>query len=297
MKLLQNKAFKTTILSTSVAFLAFAGATLYKTVNNPPAESLEVAAAKSVVYNEGNYNKLLQAKGFEAVEVDKEKPHVFVIEYTGGFDKVSMVKFNDNVERVWAKAKKGDKLILDIDSHGGSASSCFSMANEVDLLSDAVDMHVTATIDHAAGSCGYYLALSADDIIMAKSASVGNIGALRSYAKANKGSGVVGMIVGNGNEVVTIGSTRIKELLAGAPVKSVADEEFHKLLLSKITNKFFDYVRNSRGDRLKDEKVAFSALSFYYEDAVDVGLVDGSGTTRSVLIELYKSGHKITKIN
>lgn len=300
MKVLKHKFIRLPLLAASAALLIYASVTFYKDLIDQEDSAIIATKINSVKVNSGNYNKELVAKGMKTVEVDESKPEVFVINHAGPFDGMSMFNFLKKSEALAINAKDGDKLYLNIQSSGGSAIACKTMSGEVDVIKEELNLSVSAFVDIYAMSCGYMLAASADNIYMAKSAMIGNIGVLRTYFKKNGSvsSGVVGKLLTSSSvKKEVIGSTRIKELLGGQPSETEADVDFQKFMMARSAKEFFSYVSDSRGERLKNEKMAFNGLYYGYEDAKEIGLVDGHANFKAELRKLHRQGYKITIIN
>ena len=66
------------------------------------------------------------------------------------------------------------------------------------------------------------------------------------------------------------------------------EKVFWQSVLNTTHKQFIDQVKQGRGDRLKDDPRLFSGLVWTGEQAVELGLIDGLGSTSYVAREVVK---------
>lgn len=294
-KQVNGLSYKTIFLVFGLIFLAIGLNAFYKGVYEEDCIGLCTVNMSASYANEGRtlkgagrptYNQALKNMRAKEGKFTAKNNKVFVVDYNTGFSLQSSKIFGAKVNEIKGAAIKGDIVVINITSPGGSALACASDYNKVVSLKQR-GIKVVATIDYAALSCGYYLASGADLIIADSEAWVGNIGAVVSLPKPKKGS-----------EKIVIGSTKTKELLAGRTPSSDEDVAIFKEVVAMSFNSFKNSVINGRGNRLdkKDYGVVFSALPFSGNRGVELGLVDNIATSHDFLQSLYYSGFPIVKI-
>lgn len=138
-----------------------------------------------------------------------------------------------------------------------------------------------AVITDICASGGYYVAAAADQIYADKASIVGSIGVLMN------GFGFVDTMSKLGIERRLLTAGDHKGFLD--PFSPVKPEELRHVqaLLDGIHRQFIEVVKRGRGDRLKGEdSVLFSGLVWTGEQSLELGLVDGLGSSSYVAREL-----------
>jgi serine protease SohB len=146
------------------------------------------------------------------------------------------------------------------------------------------DIKVTVTVDYMAASCGYMLSASADHIIVSPSAMVGNIGSVMPMPKPKK-------------PIEMIGTTRAKELMAGATAKSAKDKAILERQAKLMVVPFYKAVFANRKIKPQDIPMVFSAHLFPATMAKDLGLVDELLDKRSVKLRYFMTGYTMVEVN
>ncbi len=190
----------------------------------------------------------------------------------------------DNVVAGLRKAfanKQNVGVILRINSPGGSPVQSGYIADEINRLRGLhPDIPVYAVLTDICASGGYYIAANADEIYADKATLVGSIGVIMN------GFGFVEAMQDLGIErrLLTAGTNK-GFLDPFSPLKE--DETDHvRTLLSTMHNQFISVVKAGRGDRLKDDPTLFSGLLWTGEQAIELGLVDGLGSSSYVAREI-----------
>ncbi len=214
--------------------------------------------------------------------VDRQ-PHVAIIEVRGaimdGADSSA-----DNVITALRKAfasKQAEAIILRINSPGGSPVQAGYINDEINRLKALnPDKKVYAVITDIGASGGYYLAVAADEIYADKASLVGSIGVTAS------GFGFVDLIdkLGIERRVMTSGDN--KAFLDPFSPQNQEETEFWKTVLETTHQQFIQVVKEGRGDRLLNHDEVFTGLVWSGEQALELGLVDGLGSSSYVAREL-----------
>ncbi|MEZ0167713.1 S49 family peptidase [Microvirga sp. TS319] len=169
-----------------------------------------------------------------------------------------------------------------VNSPGGSAAQSHLIFKRIRALADEKKIPVLAFVEDAAASGGYMIACAADEIFADPASIVGSIGVV------SAGFGFQELIarIGVERRVHTAGQN--KAMLDPFRPENPEDVARLKGLQSKIHEVFVDLVRTRRGGRLNDSyEDLFSGAFWVGAEALDLGLVDGLGDTRSVLRERF----------
>ena len=173
--------------------------------------------------------------------------------------------------------KKVKAVILRINSPGGSPVQASYVYNEIQRLKQTrEDIKVYAVIADMGASAAYYIASAADEIYADPGSVVGSIGAYMAtfgFDEAMKKVGVTRRFYGSGEHKALTDPFQPEDPVAAAHLRmTVAD----------IHQQFIEKVKEGRGDRLKDDPKLFTGLIWTGRQSVDLGLVDGLGSSGSV---------------
>jgi len=201
----------------------------------------------------------------------------------------------DNVVSGLRSAFKHDDtagIIMRINSPGGSPVQAGYINDEIQRLrAKYPDIPVYAVATDICASGGYYIAAAADEIYADKASVVGSIGVLMDgfgFVEAMKNLGVE-------RRLLTAGEHK-GFLDPFSPMKE-KDADHIKNLLNDIHAQFIQTVKEGREKSLKaKEKLAllenpdlFSGLIWTGEQALELGLVDGLGSSSYVAREIIKA--------
>jgi protease-4 len=181
------------------------------------------------------------------------------------------------------KEEQAKAIILRINSPGGSPVQSGYIYDEIKRLRQIyTDKPVYAVITDIGASGAYYIAAAADSIYADKASLVGSIGVVAG------GFGFVDLMnkVGVERRLYTAGEH--KAFLDPFSPSKEGEKEFWQGVLNTTHQQFIDQVKLGRGERLKDSPELFSGLVWTGEQAVDLGLVDGLGSSSYVAREIVK---------
>ena len=179
------------------------------------------------------------------------------------------------------KDKNTKAVILRINSPGGSPVQAGYINDEMFRLREKYpNIPLYAVVSDVCASAAYYIASGATEIYADKGSIVGSIGVLMdSY-------GFVGTLdkLGVERRLITAGENK-GFLDPFSPLKP-DDKAFMEGMLSEVHQQFIDVVKKGRGDKLVDDPVLFSGLFWSGEKSVELGLVDGLGSSSYVAREI-----------
>lgn len=168
-------------------------------------------------------------------------------------------------------------VIVAINSPGGSPVQSGYIYDEMMRLKQKhPEKKLYAVIADIGASGGYYIASAADDIYADKASLVGSIGVTAS------GFGFVEALDKLGVERRHFTAGEHKSFLDPfSPVKET-EREFWQGVLNSTHAQFVRAVERGRGERLKITDHIASGLVWNGEQALEIGLIDGLGSVRSV---------------
>lgn len=174
-------------------------------------------------------------------------------------------------------------VVLRINSPGGSPVQSGYIYDEIRRLrGEHPAIKVYAVITDLGASGAYYIASAADEIYADKSSLVGSIGVTAATF------GFVGTMDKLGVERRVYTSGEHKAFLDPFQPEKPEETEFWRSVLSTTHRQFIDSVKQGRGDRLRfaEHPELFSGLIWSGEQALELGLIDGLGSTSYVAREV-----------
>ncbi|MEH6571299.1 MAG: signal peptide peptidase SppA [Halioglobus sp.] len=172
-------------------------------------------------------------------------------------------------------------VVIAINSPGGSPVQSSYIYNEIMRLKTLHEKPVYAVISDIGASGAYYVASAADEIFANESSLVGSIGVTAA------GFGFTGLIEKIGVERRQFTSGEHKTFLDPfAPVKE-DEAEFWNGVLGDVHQNFINAVERGRGDKLKNTPDLYSGLIWNGSQAIELGLIDGLGSVRSISREKH----------
>ncbi|MEO9963655.1 MAG: S49 family peptidase, partial [Nisaea sp.] len=175
------------------------------------------------------------------------------------------------------EAESSVGVILRINSPGGSPVQSGYVYDEiVRLRSEYPDKKVYAVISDIGASGAYYIAAAADEIYADKASLVGSIGVVAG------GFGFTEIMdkLGVDRRLYTAGEN--KAFLDPFSPEEEKEVQFWQDVLETTHSQFIESVRKGRGDRLADDEQLFSGLVWSGEQALELGLIDGLGSSSHV---------------
>jgi signal peptide peptidase SppA len=188
------------------------------------------------------------------------------------------------VEKTLERAFAPERLVavaVQVNSPGGSATQSALVADRIRGLAADKEVPVFAFCEDVAASGGYWLACAADEIFAHPTSLVGSIGVI------SQGFGLDGLIerFGVQRRLYTAGTSKSR-LDPFLPEKQ-EDVEWLRDLQDQLHEMFQQWVVSRRGSRLREGAELFTGEVWTGARAVELGLVDGLGTARTVLAERF----------
>jgi len=215
--------------------------------------------------------------------VTSDKEHTALVDVRGIIapdTKASADKIVEGLRDAF-KDKNTKGVILRINSPGGSPVQSGYVYNEILRLREKHEnIPIYAVIADMGASGAYYIASAADAIYADKASIVGSIGVLMN------GFGFVETLkeIGVERRLLTAGDH--KGILDPFSPMSEQDQILIQSLLNKLHQQFIAAVKKGRKDKLKDNPDIFSGLFWDGEEGLELGLVDGFGSSGYVAREL-----------
>jgi len=196
------------------------------------------------------------------------------------------------VDKLFAD-KKSPAVALIINSPGGSPTQSSLIAEKIISKSKEKKKKVLAFVEDVAASGGYWLACSADEIIVDQNSIVGSIGVI------SPGFGFVEFIKKIGVERRVYTSGKSKSFLDPFKEEKKEDIKRLKIIQEQIHENFISYVKSRRGAKLKktEYKEIFNGLFWVGQRAIDLGLADQIGSIHEVIKKRYGDKAKIKIID
>ena len=182
------------------------------------------------------------------------------------------------------EAQGAKAVVLRINSPGGSPVQAANINDEIRRLRGLhPDIPLYAVVEDVCASGGYYVAVAADKIFVAKASLVGSIGVLMD------GFGFTGTMEKLGVERRLLTAGENKGFLDPFSPLDATQRNYAKTMLGDIHGQFIEAVRLGRGDRLKENDETFSGLVWTGERSIELGLADALGSVAYVAREVVKA--------
>ncbi len=216
----------------------------------------------------------------------KTGPHTALIEINGVIADDAPANADSIITglRTAFKDRNTVGIILRINSPGGSPVQAGYINDEIKRLRDEYPQKkVYAVITDICASGGYYIAAAADEIFADKASMIGSIGVLIN------GFGFVGAMEKFGIERRLYAAGKSKGFLDPFTPEKHDDVAHAKKMLATIHRQFIDVVKQGRGQRLKDDPRLFTGLVWSGEESMELGLIDGLGSSSYVAREIIEA--------
>jgi protease-4 len=221
-----------------------------------------------------------------ATDVGGGKKHTALVEINGTIASdtdASAEKVNTALQAAF-KDKNTQGVVVRINSPGGSPVQAQTIYDEMRRLRQKYpDIPLYAVVEDICASGGYFIAVGADRIYVAKSSLVGSIGVLMN------GFGFTGLMEKLGVERRLITAGENKAFLDPFSPLEEKHKQFAKELAADIHQQFIGVVREGRGKRLKETQETFSGLIWTGQKSIELGLADGIGSLDYVAREVVKA--------
>ena len=211
--------------------------------------------------------------------VDKDEKHTALVRLSGVIasgEEAGAESMVSGIEAAFA-SKATKAVILEINSPGGSPVQSSYIYDEIRRLRGKYEnIPFYVVVADIAASGGYFVASAADKIYVNQSSLVGSIGVRMDNF------GFVDLIQKLGIERRLITAGENKGLLDPFLPEDQGQKAHLQAMLNEVHQHFINAVKQGRGDKLSEHADLFSGLIWTGEKAIELGLVDDYGTTKSV---------------
>lgn len=181
------------------------------------------------------------------------------------------------VEEVAARLRRAEKdrnvkaVVLAVNSPGGTVTASDMLYHEIKGYRERSGSPVVTIIMQTGASGAYYAALPSDSILAHPTSVTGSVGVIFLRPKVVGLAGKIGVDM----EVSTSG--RLKDL--GSPFREETDEErrIFEEMIGSLGDRFLDRLAEHRNIESAALAEIATARVFLGEDAVRLGLIDGTG--------------------
>lgn len=210
---------------------------------------------------------------------DNEDAQVYVLDFNGDMQASAVQHLREEISTLISTAKKGDEVIIRLESPGGVVHGYGLAAAQLVRLKDA-GLRLTVCVDKVAASGGYMMACVADKIIAAPFAVIGSIGVvsqLPNFHKWLKNHDV-------DYEMFTAGDYKRTVTVFGE--NDAADRAKYQEELEQ-THELFKHFVSTYRPALDVAKIA-TGEHWYGEDALKLKLIDSLQTSDSYILEVME---------
>ncbi len=214
------------------------------------------------------------------------KDHTAIIEINGAISSNAFANADTIISGMRAAFKDSHTkgVILRINSPGGSPVQAGYINDEIFRLREKYPaIPIYAVVTDLCASAAYYIAVATDKIYADKASIVGSVGVLMN------GYGFVDTMKRLGVERRLMTAGENKAFLDPFSPTKESDKAHMQALLDNVHEQFINVVKKGRGDRLADDPRLFSGLVWTGEHSLELGLVDGLGSSSYVARELLKA--------
>lgn len=185
----------------------------------------------------------------------------------------------------YMKNDKVKAIVLQVDSPGGSLTSCEEALKYLQNLKEKYPKPIVASFRSMAASGGYYISMIADKIYANESTLTGSIGVISQFFN------VSGLMDKYGIKMYTIKSGRNKDSLSPFREPREDELEYWQSMTEEFVAQFTNVVEQSRGDRIKgDRNNIFDGRVFSGKKALEIGLIDSIGTLQDAVKDAAEMG-------
>jgi serine protease SohB len=214
---------------------------------------------------------------------------VFVVDFPGDVTASQVEGLREEVTAIvgWANATRGDRVLLVLNSGGGTVTGYGLAAAQLKRIK-AAGLHLTVCVEQVAASGGYMMACTGDHICASPFAVLGSIGVITEIPN------VYERLTKEGISFNTITAGKFKRTLT--PTKKATKEDIDKTKqdIEQILVLFKNFVASNR-PQLDIDNVA-TGETWFGPDALKNKLVDELVTADDKLLELRNVGCELLSV-
>ena len=230
--------------------------------------------------------KTLEGKGPDKILILNISNVITGVEQQGSLGRVSRESSVARVKEVLRKAEKDDAikgLLLRIDSPGGGVTASDIIYHELKRFKEKRGVPIVASFLDVAASGGYYVALSADEIIAHPTTVTGSIGVMMINLN------IAGLFEKIGVDDTSVTSGKHKDI--GSPFRkpTESDRQILQSIVNDLYARFLDRVREGRKDISKESlKSLTDGRILTAQQALDGGFIDSIGYFEDAITSMKK---------
>jgi len=210
----------------------------------------------------------------------KRRPRLYVLDFHGDIKATAVAALRHEVSAVLAVAEESDEVLLRLENYGGLVHEHGLAASQLARLRER-DIPLTVTVDKVAASGGYMMACVAGRIVCAPFAVIGSIGVLAQIPNFYR------LLDQHGVQVEQVKAGRFKRTVTMFGRNSEEDRAKLAEELEDVHRLFRELIGKYR-PTLDLDKVS-TGEHWYGSTALELGLVDGLGTSDDCLMAAFQS--------
>ncbi len=219
--------------------------------------------------------------------IDKNGPKTFVLNFNGNIKATAVDSLKHEVTAILSVASKDDKVLLILESPGGTITGYGLASAELSRIRNA-GIELVIAVDKVAASGGYMMACIANKIIAAPSAIIGSIGVIAQTPNFNR------LLNDKGVDFEQITSGKYKRTVTMFGKNTDEDRQKLQSELDEMHGAFKDMIKLNR-PIVDIEKVATGEYWLAIK-AKDLSLVDELITSQDYLMKLYDNGEIVYSV-
>ena len=218
----------------------------------------------------------------------EERPCLYVLDFNGDVSALEVEQLRDEISYVLIAAKRGDSVLLRLQSPGGTVNGYGLAAAQLERIKSA-GFRLEIMVDSVAASGGYMMAAVADRIYCAPLAIIGSIGVIGSLPNFNR------FLKEHKIDYEQHTAGKFKRSLTVLGENNEEGREKFKQDLEGIHKLFKSHISSHR-PHLDLDKVATGEY-WFGRDALALELVDEIKTSDALIIERIKSGVLVLSVS
>lgn len=223
--------------------------------------------------------KVAKAQKQEAKQQQQQQAdsaRLFVLDFVGGMEAKEVAALSREITAIIATAEPGDKVLVRLESGGGTVNGYGLGAAQLQRLRDA-NLELTVCVDRVAASGGYMMACVAQQLIAAPFAIVGSIGVVAQMPNFNR------FLKKHKVDFEQITAGEYKRTLTLFGENTDAGRDKFKQDLESIHQQFKAHISQYR-PQLDVEQVSTGEF-WTAQQAIELGLLDKLQTSDAWLLE------------
>ena len=230
-------------------------------------------------------------KEFKKVLKDKkqkeDEPNIYVIKFKGNIKATAVESLKEEITAILSIADKRDKVVLILESPGGTVSGYGLAASELNRIKNK-GIKLVVIVDKVAASGGYMMASIASQIIAAPFAIIGSVGVASQMPNFNQ------LLKDKGIDYEQITSGKYKRTVTMFGKNTDEGCQKLQLELEEIHSQFKSLIKKQRPN-IDIEKISTGEY-WLAEKAKELKLVDDLMTSDEYLMNINESGNNIYNI-